>query len=679
MLWERLFATKSLEMLDAEAKGENRLRRVLGPVGLTSLGVGAIIGAGIFVMTGRVAANDAGPGVLLSYAIAGVACALAAFCYSEFASMAPVAGSAYTYAYATLGELFAWIIGWDLILEYAMSAATVASVWSNYLNKLLKVLHIPPVPDYLCSDPFSNPGAIMNLPAVLILMACTTVLVIGIRESAASNTALVLLKLAVVIFVIVVGIAYVNSQNWFGIPAEGRKLPEQGIIPGMANAHAKLEHDLLQASEAWAKQFAADEKLAKKLEAKSVVVDTNNSSTKTLVRDKPPEAVKKDDKKKADEEEAKDPVKARAKTLREQALAKFIVDIADKKEHKESKHWIAMRKEYEGRLPKTDKDKEIVQVIIRNASKEAPGEVAKKWGMVAQFGITDTLTTIDDKTRSNFMPYGISGVMLGAALVFFAFIGFDSISTHSEEAIKPQRDVPIGILASLGICSILYIAVSAVITGMVPYYNIDTSAAIASAFTDEGERTQSGLLNAAGGLIAAGALAGMTSVLLITFLSQSRIFLAMARDGLMPQSIFGAVHEKFKTPHVSTIITGTLMSIVAAFTPIYVLEEMVNIGTLFAFVVVCAAVLILRIKRPEAPRPFRCPLVYIVAPLGIAVNLTLMFFLPVETWERLVYWLLLGLVIYFLFGYRFSALRGLEKNPASGATHTPTSPGGTGT
>ena len=656
MFWNRIFATKSLEMLDAEAKGDNRLRRVLGPVGLTSLGVGAIIGAGIFVMTGRVAANDAGPGVLLSYGVAGIACALAAFCYSEFASMAPVAGSAYTYAYATLGELFAWIIGWDLILEYAMSAATVASVWSNYLNKLLKVLHIPPVPDYLCSDPFSNPGAIMNLPAVLILMACTAVLVIGIRESAASNTALVLLKLGVVIFVIIVGIGYVNSQNWFDIPPEGRKQPEQTLIPGLAHEHAKVEFHLLKAAEEWSREFVADKEKAKELEAETVVVKTNNSGTRTLVRDKI-EPAKKDGAYKDGDDESKDPVKARTKKLTEQALATFIIAIADEPANSESKHWKKMREEYEGRLPTSAKDKEVVKAIIRKATEEAPGEVAKKWGMVAEFGITDTLKTIDNKTRSNFMPYGISGVMLGAALVFFAFIGFDSISTHSEEAIKPQRDVPIGILASLGICTILYIAVSAVITGMVPYYDIDTSAAIAAAFTDEGERSGDWMLNAAGGLIAAGALAGMTSVLLITFLSQARIFLAMARDGLMPQSIFGAVHEKFKTPHVSTILTGTLMSIVAAFTPIYVLEEMVNIGTLFAFVVVCAAVLILRIKRPDAPRPFRCPLLFIVAPLGILVNVTLMFFLPTDTWLRLVIWLGIGLVIYFLFGYRYSVMR----------------------
>jgi APA family basic amino acid/polyamine antiporter len=282
--------------------------------------------------------------------------------------------------------------------------------------------------------------------------------------------------------------------------------------------------------------------------------------------------------------------------------------------------------------------------------------------MVGQIGINTTLEKIDDSTRTNFMPYGISGIMLGAALVFFAFIGFDSISTHSEEAIKPQRDVPIGIVASLGLCTVLYILVAGVITGMVPYWDIDVNAAVASAFTEQKgpDGEQSPLLRIAGGLIALGALAGMTSVLLITFLSQARIFLAMARDGMMPHGIFGAVHDKFRTPHISTMVTGTLMSIVAAFTPILKLEEMVNIGTLFAFVVVCAAVLILRIRRPEAPRPFKCPAVYFVAPAGIVVNMTLMFFLPSDTWWRLVIWLIIGMCIYFSFGYRYSVMRQVE-------------------
>jgi amino acid transporter len=657
MFWNRLFATKSLEMLADEAKGENRLRRVLGPVGLTSLGVGAIIGAGIFVITGRVAANDAGPGVLLSYAVAGIACALAAFCYAEFASMAPVAGSAYTYAYATLGELLAWIIGWDLILEYAMAAAVVAAVWANYLNELLVALGWWTVPESLCSDPFSNPDAYFNLPAVLILMACTAVLVIGIRESATSNTALVLLKLGVVVFVIVIGISYVKTTNWFDIPAEGRKQTEQLLIPKFAAEQVMLERDLLKKAERWSKKFADKP-------VDSVTVHPTGAPAKTLARELPtkplsPGAQK--DEAKAKEEIAKanaaeeEWAKKRVKMLADQAMALFVAELADR--YKDSEHWTMMRARHEAKLPKTKEDTEVAEAILREAHEEAPKKAAENWGMIGQLGINKKLAVIDDGTRNNFMPYGFSGVMVGAALVFFAFIGFDAVSTHSEEAIKPQRDVPIGILASLGLCTILYIAVAGVITGMVPYYDIDIKAAIASAFRIQAEKEDSGLLRAAGGLIAAGALAGMTSVLLITFLSQARIFLAMARDGMLPKNIFGAVHDKFKTPHISTMITGTLMSIVAAFTPILKLEEMVNIGTLFAFVVVCAAVLILRIKRPEAPRPFRCPLVYIVAPLGIAVNLTLMFFLPADTWWRLVIWLGIGLCIYFAFGYRNSVMR----------------------
>ncbi len=295
-----------------------------------------------------------------------------------------------------------------------------------------------------------------------------------------------------------------------------------------------------------------------------------------------------------------------------------------------------MKKRHENDLPTSAKDKEVVEEVIAQAKKKAPEEVAAKWGLIGHFGINASLEKIDNATRSSFMPYGLSGVMLGAAIVFFAFIGFDSISTHSEEAIKPQRDVPIGIIASLVLCTFLYIAVAGVITAMVPYPDIDTDAAVASAFSVQAEQGGGKLLHAAAGLIAAGALAGMTSVLLITFLSQARVFLAMARDGLLPHNIFGSVHTRFRTPHVSTIFTGSLMCVVAAFTPILVLEDMVNIGTLFAFVVVCAAVLILRIKRPDAHRPFRCPLLYIVAPLGIAINLILMLFLSLETWLRLV-------------------------------------------
>jgi APA family basic amino acid/polyamine antiporter len=511
MIWKQLFAKKTLEVLQAEAAGENRLRRVLGPIGLTSLGVGAIIGAGIFVMTGRAAAQDAGPAIMLSYCVAGLGCLFAALCYAEFAAMAPVAGSAYTYAYATLGEILAWIIGWDLILEYAMACACVAASWSKYLNEFIRVLvgERFVVPEFLCSDPFSHSGAWFNLPAVLITLAVTVVLVIGIRESATTNAILVGIKLAVVLFVIVVGVSYINTSNWTTVPVEQR-------------LHAE------------------------------------------------------------------DPT--------------------------------------------------------------------AKWGLLGWLGFHKTLAGIDDSARSSFMPYGISGLMLGASIVFFAYIGFDSISTHAEEARRPQRDVPFAILASLILCTFLYIGVSAVITGMVPYHDIDPNAAVASAFRQLGEKEGKPYLRAAAGLIATGALAGLTSVLLITFLSQARIFLAMARDRLLPPSVFGAIHPRFRTPHLSTMLTGGVITLVAAFTPITKLEEMVNIGTLMAFVIVCAAVLMLRLQRPHAERPFRCPALFLVAPLGIVVNLIMMLFLPIDTWLRLVIWLAVGLCIYFSYGLWKSTL-----------------------
>jgi hypothetical protein len=437
-----------------------------------------------------------------------------------------------------------------------------------------------------------------------------------------------------VTFVIIVGIGYVHTTYWFGIPEEARKHPQQIAIPTAAAAHANAEFALARAAKAWGDDFTAAEG-----PVKSVSVEMA-SSTKKLVPDPKLAAMP-------------DPLDKRSEQIRNQTLALYFTRKAA--EYPDSSYWQDIKQQHQSELPQTDKDREVAEAVLKKAG-EAGHEVAtEKWGMLGEIGINQSLQKVDDATRSNFMPYGLSGVMLGAALVFFAFIGFDSISTHSEEAIKPSRDVPIGIIASLTLCTILYVLVAGVITGMVPYPEIDTNAAVASAFTNQKEGGP--LLKAAGALIAAGALAGMTSVLLITFLSQSRIFLAMARDGLLPQNIFGAVHEKFRTPHLSTMITGSLMMVVAAFTPILKLEEMVNIGTLFAFVVVCAAVLILRIKRPEAHRPFRCPAAFVVAPLGIAVNLTLMFFLPTATWERLVYWLLLGLVIYFSFGVRFSALR----------------------
>jgi len=477
-LGSRLFATKSVEVLQAELASADRLHRVLGPVALTSLGIGAIIGAGIFVMTGLAARDYAGPSLMLSFVLAGTGCALAALCYAEFASMIPVAGSAYTYAYATLGEIFAWIIGWDLVLEYAIASCAVAHGWSHYFQAFLALfdLHIPPA---LSIDPLSaTPEIIANawhlgaipivfdLPAAAIALLLTAVLVLGIRESARLNSAIVALKLGIVLFVIAVGAAHINPANW----------------------HPFFHHEL-----------------------------------------------------------------------------------------------------------------------------------------------------------------GIAGTFSGAAYVFFAYIGFDSISTHAEEARNPERDVPIAILTSLALCTVLYIAVAAVLTGMVPYTAIDIDAPIAHAFASAG-------LPVATFIVAFGAVAGITSVLLVMMLSQARILLAMARDGLLPKGIFAAVHPRFRTPHRSTILVGVIVAIVSALLPLKVLAELVNIGTLFAFVVVCAAVLIMRYTRPDVPRPFRTPLVPAVPILGMLANLTLMVALGWHNWARLFVWLALGLVVYASYGYRHSRL-----------------------
>ncbi len=633
MFFKRLFATKSLEQLhDEMAQDEGRLRRVLGPIALTSLGVGAIIGAGIFVMTGRVAANDAGPAVMISYSIAGIGCALAAFCYAEFASMAPVAGSAYTYAYATLGELLAWIIGWDLVLEYAMSCATVASAWSEYFNHLTKEVSGWEVPEYLSNDPFTTAGAWFNLPAVVILILVTAVLVIGIRESAASNTLLVIIKLGVVLFVIAMGIGYVTSRNWTDVPYQERKLPEEVYLSETVKNYVKKDLKL--------KGKEGDERI-NELEPQAYALYL--SQRVVVIRKELGDRLTEDSDKR---------LAARLEDARTALAAK----LAAKEKDETKKDRIKERSLAELLPQQGSAERKHLDKILDKAEDNAREKAVENWGMIGEVGLNDKLEPLDESTRSNFTPYGFSGIMLGAAIVFFAFIGFDSISTHAEEAVKPQRDVPIGILASLFLCTALYMGVSAIITGMEAYPDIDTKAAIAKAFSKRAEAEQSPALKAAGILIAIGGLAGMTSVLLITFLSQARVFLAMARDGFLPKGVFGAVHAKFKTPHISTMVTGAVITIVAAFTPIQDLEKMVNIGTLFAFVIVCAAVLMLRIKRPDAKRPFRCPALYLVAPLGILVNTTMMLFLPVATWLRLVGWLAIGLVIYFSYGYHNSSL-----------------------
>ncbi|MGH7843739.1 MAG: amino acid permease [Candidatus Binatia bacterium] len=479
----------------------HRLRRVLGPLQLTNLGVGAIVGAGIFVVTGLVAKDKAGPALMLSFVIAGFACAFAALCYSEFASMVPVAGSAYTYAYATLGEFFAWVIGWDLILEYGVGAASVAHGWSHYFVDFLGIFGVKP-PAALINAPFDfNPvtgqfvstGALIDLPAFLISAAITVVLVLGIRQSAAFNAIMVAVKLSVVLLIIGVGAFYIDPRNW------------QPFAPYGYSGISFFGHTILgQAGPA--------------------------------------------------------------------------------------------------------------------------GEPL--------------------------------GVMAGAAIIFFAYIGFDAVSTHAEEARNPSRDVPFGIIASLGLCTILYIAVSAVLTGMVPYDKISIDAPLSHAFKVVG-------LPWLHFIISLGALTGITSVLMVLLLSQPRIMLAMARDGLLPAKFFGAIHHRFRTPWKSTLLTGMIVGLMGALMPLRVLAELVNVGTLLAFIFVCAAVLIMRRIHPDAARPFRCPLVPLVPALGIIFCLLLMFSLPWENWLRLLIWLLLGFAIYFAYGRHHSLLaRNSVEKPA---------------
>ena len=475
-----LLKTKSIERLvkDVEERGK-ALRRSLTAWDLTLLGIGAIIGTGIFVLTGIAAANQAGPAIVLSYSVAGLACAFAALCYAEFASMIPIAGSAYTYAYATLGEVFAWMIGWDLILEYAVGSMTVAIGWSGYFQRILAGFGIQ-LPAWMTAAPGAAAGSVINLPAMIIVLLIMVLLIVGIRESARFNAVMVAIKIVAVLFFLVVGTWYVQPENW---------------VP--------------------------------------------------------------------------------------------------------------------------------------------------------------------------FMPYQWSGVMTGAAVVFFAYIGFDAVSTTAEEAKNPRRDLPIGIIASLVICTILYVAVSAVLTGIVrvveyrqdaQFLNAPVAYALAVINQDW-----------AAGLVSAGAVAGITSVLLVMLMSQPRIFFAMSRDGLLPEGV-SEVHPRFQTPYITTIITCVIVSIVAALVPIQVVGEMTSIGTLFAFVVVCLAVMVLRVTRPDAHRPFRVPGGHLIPVLGVLSCLYLMLSLSVMTWVRLLVWLDLGMMIYWFYGRKHSPLADPREAEARSAT-----------
>jgi APA family basic amino acid/polyamine antiporter len=453
----QLFHRKPVAMLLEDAAfHEGGLKRALGALDLTALGIGAIIGAGIFVLTGVAAAKLAGPAVTLSFVVSGFACAMAALCYAEFASMIPVAGSAYSYSYATMGELVGWIIGWDLILEYAVGAAAVAVGWSGYLRVILSGVGIH-LPVELANAPGSVPGAMINLPALLIVLVITAILVVGISESARVNSIIVAIKLTAVAIVIVVGAFFIRPANW-----------------------------------------------------------------------------------------------------------------------------------------------------------------------------------------SPFVPFGWHGIMKGAAVIFFAYIGFDAVSTAAEEVVEPQRNLPLGIIGSLLVCTVLYILVAAVLTGMTRYKTIDINAPLASAFVNQG-------LNFVSAIVSLGAVAGLTSVLLVLLLGQSRIFFAISRDGLLPPA-FSRIHPRFRTPYIPTILTGIAVGLTAAFLPIQEIAELTNIGTLFAFVLVCIGVWILRHADPERRRPFKTPLVPLVPILGVLFCGFLMLSLPLVTWMRFVVWLALGLVIYFTYG-----------------------------
>jgi basic amino acid/polyamine antiporter, APA family len=473
-----LLRRKSVTQLQADALTDHRLKRALGATNLTTLGIGAIIGTGIFVLTGTVAAQNAGPAVVLSFVLAGVASIFAALCYSEFASLVPMAGSAYTYGYATLGEIFAWIIGWDLILEYALGAVTVSIGWSGYVVSFLRDIgiHIPPQLSaargtLITLADGTQVAAIFNLPAVVIIAIVTFLLVIGIRESATVNNVIVFIKVAVVLLFIFGAAHVVNPANW------------HPFIP-----------------------------------------------------------------------------------------------------------------------PST--------------------------GVRGQFGW--------------------SGVMQGAGIVFFAYIGFDAVSTAAQEARNPQRDMPIGIIGSLLICTLLYILVSGIATGIMSYHDLNVPDPIAVAADHAG-------LSWMASLIKLGAIAGLSSVILVMLLGQSRIFWTMADDGLLPPFV-SKVHPKFRTPWITTIVTGIVVAFFAAVFTVREAASLVSIGTLLAFVIVSIGVLVLRMREPELPRTFKTPAVWIVAPLGALSALCLMIPLPWRTWERLIIWFVIGMFVYFLYGVRRSKL-----------------------
>jgi APA family basic amino acid/polyamine antiporter len=524
-----LWARKPLNMLLAEAgeSGEHSLKRTLGPFQLTALGVGAVIGAGIFVLSG-LGAHYAGPGLMLSFVVSGLGCAFAALCYAEFAAMIPLAGSAYTYAYATLGELFAWIIGWDLTLEYAMGASTVSSGWSNHFIELLDIFHIK-MPLWLAYDHWTGLRAAENIVARQMAQASDSTLVPGTQ-------------------------AFLNRVT--------------DIIAAQSPQLMQGAHDLLNAP----KMFGME-------------VGWN--------------------------------------------MPAFVIALVITA---------------------------ILAIGIKESARFNATIVVIKVSVVLfviGLGFRYVTTSNWGGNWHTFAPMGLSGIGAGAAYIFFAYIGFDAVSTTAQEAKNPQRDLPIGIIASLLICTALYIAVAAVLTGMVPWREVNIEAPIARAFMDRG-------LTGASHIITLGALAGLTSVMLVMLLGQTRVLYSMANDGLLPKKFFADIHPKWRTPWKNTILVGLLAAVVGSLVPIDDIGKMVNIGTLLAFVIVCIAVILLRRTDPDQARPFRTPWVPVVPILGVLFNGYMMYRLGWINWARLIIWLGIGLVVYFAYGQKHSKVQALN-------------------
>jgi APA family basic amino acid/polyamine antiporter len=521
-----LFAKKSMDMLLSESKeaGEHSLKRTLGPFQLTALGVGAVIGAGIFVLSG-LGAHYAGPALMLSFVLSGLGCAFAALCYAEFAAMIPLAGSAYTYAYATLGEIFAWIIGWDLTLEYAMGASTVSSGWSNHFVELLDIFHIR-MPLWLAYDHWTALGTAEKLVARQMAQASDSSLLPGTQ-------------------------AFLDRVSSI-VSAQSPELLQQA-------------HDLLAAPKIFGWEVGFN------LPAFIIAL-----------------------------------------------IITFVLCIGIKESASFNATIVVIK----------------VSVVLFVIGLGAKYVSTATWG-------SDWHT---------FAPYGFSGIGAGAAYIFFAYIGFDAVSTTAQEAKNPQRDLPIGIIVSLLICTLLYISVAGVLTGMVPWHEVNIEAPIARAFMDRG-------LTTASHVITLGALAGLTSVMLVMLLGQTRVLYSMANDGLLPKKFFAAIHPRFRTPYKNTLAVGLLAAIVGSITPIDDIGKMVNIGTLLAFVIVCIAVLVLRRTNPGQARPFRTPWVPIVPILGILFNGYMMYKLGWINWARLIIWLVIGMVVYFAYSKNHSRVR----------------------